>query len=137
MAGRDGGDGRVGQDRLALCSRITQRAERHEGDVAYRTLVDNGQAVAVGEVEEVLHADDFGNFQGPQQVAAGDVTDPDATNQSVVSRLHEHGELVNEKRVGHIVVHDAQIDRGELLHTQSRQVFFDVGAQLGGIVVGQ
>ena len=53
VTGGDGGDGRVGQDRLALGSRITQRAERHEGDVAYCALVDNGQAVAVGEVEKV------------------------------------------------------------------------------------
>src|ERR1700737_3208877 len=99
VTGGDGGDGRVGQDRLAVGSRKTQRAERHEGDIAYRALVDNGQAVAVGEVEKVLHADDFGNLQGPQEMAAGDITDPDPTDQSLVSRPHQHAELVNETRV--------------------------------------
>jgi hypothetical protein len=86
------GDGRVGQDRLALCLRKTQGAERDEGDVAYRAFVDDGQAVAVGKVEKVLHADDFGNLQSSLEVTAGDIADPDPTDETLVSRPHQHGE---------------------------------------------
>ena len=70
-------------------------------------------------------------------MTASDVTDPDTADQSLVARPHQHAELVDEKRVGHVVVHHAQVDRGQPLYAKGTQVFFDVGTQPVGIVVGQ
>src|SRR3981189_1978055 len=58
-SGNAGDDG-VGEDRLALRPRKTQGTERHERDLPCTAFVQEWRAVTSREIEEVLHADDFG-----------------------------------------------------------------------------
>src|SRR6202020_865946 len=61
----------------------------------------------------------------------GDVAEADAADQAVVARLHHRGELVIESLARRAIVHEAQIDRGEMVDGQAAQVVLDPQGQLG------
>ncbi len=56
------GDDRAAEYGVVLIARPAQRAERHESDSHLYAFVQYGEGIPVGEVEGVLHADDFGYF---------------------------------------------------------------------------
>ena len=60
-------DGAV-QHRIALAAGQAERAERHERDLLAQALVQDRSAAAVGQVEQVLDADDPG--AEPQRAVA-------------------------------------------------------------------
>ena len=66
-----------------------------------------------------------------------DIADPDARDQTFIPGRYQGTQLIHEPLIGHRIVQHAQVDRGELLDTERFKVFFDAGAELIGIVVGQ
>ena len=55
-------------------------------------LVDEGVIVAVGDVVEILHADDVGNLLRLCQLAGSDVAEAEMANQALLLEFGEHGQ---------------------------------------------
>ena len=70
-----------------------QRAERHECDALRGAFVQEVERALIGEVEQVLHADDLGLVDGSAQVLCRYVAEADPVDQSFVAGLDERGEL--------------------------------------------
>jgi hypothetical protein len=140
-AAQAGGGGRHRRARLdpvaAAGEAGTEREERHEGDAAGVALLEYRHRPPVGQVEQVLHAGDVGDGQRAAEVAGRDVAEADAADQAVLARRHHGGELVIEELVGRGVVHEAQVDDGEVVDGQAAQVVLDSLPELGGPVVPQ
>jgi len=60
-----------------------------------------------------------------------DVAEADAADQAVLARCHHGSELVIEVLAGRGVVHEAQVDDGEVVDGQAAQVVLDSLPELG------
>jgi hypothetical protein len=101
----------IGEQLASHLAGQAQRAERHERDVPRRALGEDVRGVLVGQVEEVLHADDLRLGDRSQQVPPGDVAEPDAVDQPFLAGRGQRRELGVEPlarglgRVRHPQVH--------------------------------
>ena len=83
------------------------------------------------QVQQILHAADVGDGQRAAEVAGRDVAEADAADQALLARRHHGGELVIEVLAGRGVVHEAQVDDGEVVDGQAAQVVLDSLPELG------
>jgi epsilon-lactone hydrolase len=108
-----------------------QRTERDEGDVTPGALGQHVGRALVTQIEQVLHADDLGLVDGPQQLLSGDVAEPNAVCQAFLARLDQRGQLgveARSRRLGR--VDHAQVHRGQPAHTERDEVVLDPPAQM-------
>ena len=96
---------------------------------------DRGRA-AVGEVEQVLHADDLGAVRGVPELFEADVAQADTSDETLVAGLDHGGQLIIEARVGAAGAGQTEVDRGQLVDPQAAEIVFDALAQLACIVGG-
>lgn len=99
-----------------------QQASEHRG------------GAAVGEVEQVLHADDGGALRGVPELFEGDVAQADTGDQSLVAGP-DCGQLIIEGRVDPAVAGQTKVDRDQLADPQAAEIVFHALAQLVWIVV--
>jgi hypothetical protein len=62
-----------------------------------------------------------------------DVAQPDSADQSRVTGLDHDRQLIVEQFIWPVALEQSQIDRGQLVDTESEQIGFDVTAQVGGL----
>ncbi len=125
------------QDRVDPGESRAQREERDEGNASRCALFQQRHRGAVGQVKRVLNARDRGVLQGAQQVLGSDVAQADARDQPGVAGRDHGGELIIEALVKGRVVHQPQVDGGELIHAEAAQVVLDGAPQLPGLAVRQ
>ncbi len=116
-----------------------EAAEGEEGDVgdaAFCEVVDEGVVASVGEVVEILHADNFGDFGGFGELVGGDVADSDVADEALFFELDEGGEWLFDGELGWTGgAADAEIDDIEGIYCQVAQVIVGaLGQALGGEV---
>src|SRR5690348_15657433 len=76
--GRQRGEYGAGEQVVVNITGPAQRAEGNEGDAASGAFGQNIGRSLVGQVEQVLNADDLGLVDGSQQLFPGDVAESDA-----------------------------------------------------------
>jgi hypothetical protein len=120
------GEYRVCEQPLPYLAGQAQRAVRHEGDVPRFALGQDVHGALVGQVEQVLHADDLGVVDGAQQMPPGDVAEPDSVDQPFVTGPDQGSELGVEPPARDLRrVHDAQVHRGQLAGAERGEVGLD------------
>src|SRR5579863_4178514 len=75
---------RVREDCVLTSARRSQRKEGHERNPSSCAFVQDGKRRLVGDVEQVLHADDLRLFNGNTQMIYRDVAEADAVDQPLV-----------------------------------------------------
>ena len=73
-------------------SESSQREERHIGDALGCEVVDEGVIAALGDVVEILHADDLGDRLRLCQLRGSDVAEAEMANQALMLEFGKHGQ---------------------------------------------
>jgi epsilon-lactone hydrolase len=125
------GQDRAGEQVVAGGSWQAERTERDEGDGTFGAFGQHVGRPLVTQVEQVLHADDLGLFDGPQQLPPGDVAEPDAVDQAFLARLDQRRQLgVEPLARGLGRVDHAQVHRRQPADAEGDQVVLDPLAQM-------
>ncbi len=72
-----------------------------------------------------------------QKVFAVDAAQPDAADQSLVAGDDHGRELLVEQLVGPLALEQVQVDGGQLVDPERRQIRLDIAAQIGRLTNGQ
>ena len=103
---------------LRQTARPAKRAERHERDAPAEALFEKRSRAAVGEVEQVLHANDVGPCDGVPHLFETDIAQAHPGDQVLVAGRHHRCQLVIEARADAPVAGQAKVDRCELADLQ-------------------
>ena len=118
-------------DRAVRCGEVTggDREPRDEGDVLGGRVVEDVLALPVGQVVEVLHADDVDDLARRLQLLDRDLGDADVADLALVLQLLERAELVGQRDLR---VDAVQLEEVDPVDLQVPQRELDLLGQVGG-----
>ena len=131
------GQHRGGEQVPAHVAGPAQGRERDEGDLPAGALGEHVRGSLVGQVEEVLHADDLRLADGAQQLRPGDVAEADTVDQPFLTGPDQRRQLSVEPLPGDGRVHDPQVHGGQPADAEGGEIVLDPLPKLVRLVPAQ
>ena len=125
------------EDRILSAPWPAQREKRYECDSLQGTFGEETDRALIGEIEQVLHANDLRLVNRSVQVPCRYVAQTYPVDQSFVTGRDKRGELRVEAVTGFGSVHDAKVYGGQPIQTEGQEVLLDARAELIWLVVGE